>query len=267
MKLKNLLSQYPRIADADEEVKEFLNSLSEEDLKHVVIDYNDIDKIASFENPLSLHMSHRIYGYCSDSSALTVELIIDSISSYFNMFPSQIKQPEKQGDKCVIKVCIPHINNNLQLIKDAFRLFEYRLSTPIDNFKQGNFIWLFFEPKDDAKEIRIEETTLYFLIPYRKRGSIKHFGCFPYSMMFNYFRNVYLLRGSMDKEEIRRICALKRNSDPDLSTINKFALYTLDLNKISDDVKLYLDPNNHYGIYTPDTIFPDAIKDMEELIV
>ncbi len=250
----------------NEEVKEFLCTLSEEDLKQIVIDYNDIDKIASFENPLTLHILHRIYGYGSGSPAFAADRIIEYISSYFNMFPSQIKQAEMQDGKCAIKVCIPHICDNIQLVKEAFRLFEYRLCTPEDEIKRDRFVWLHFEPKDDTAEIRREETRLYFLIPYRKRGCIKHFGRFPYDNgLFHYFRNVYLLRGSINKDEIRKICALKRDANSDLSAINRFALYTLDLNKIPDEAKLYLDPNNHYGIYTPDTISPSVIINMEEL--
>lgn len=34
-------------------------------------------------------------------------------------------------EKCAIKVCIPHICDNIKLIKEAFRLFEYRLCTPV----------------------------------------------------------------------------------------------------------------------------------------
>ncbi len=46
-------------------------------------------------------------------------------------FPTQIKQHEMHDEKCAIKVCIPHICDNIKLIKEAFRLFEYRLCTPV----------------------------------------------------------------------------------------------------------------------------------------
>ena len=66
MELKHVLSQYLHITETDDEgVKEFLNTLSVEDLEQIVIDYQSIDKIASFENPLTLHMLWRIYGFCS----------------------------------------------------------------------------------------------------------------------------------------------------------------------------------------------------------
>ena len=262
---KHVLSQYPHIAETDDvEVKEFLRTLNHEDLEQIVIDYQSINKTASFDDPLTLHMLWRIYGYCSHT--YPTEQVIEYISSYFAMFPTQIRKQETKEGKCFIKVCIPLIADNITVIKEAFRLFEYRLRTPEGELKQGHFAWLLFEQKDDTVEIRDEETTLYFLIPYRKRGSINYFGRLPYENgLFNYHRNVYFLKGSTSKEEIKRICTLKRDANPSISNIDRFALYTIDLNKIPSDAKLYLDPNNSYGVYAPHAVSQDAIINMEEL--
>ncbi|MBD5315360.1 MAG: hypothetical protein HDS08_04275 [Bacteroides sp.] len=265
MELKHVLSQYPHITETDnEEVKEFLRALSHEYLEQIVIDYQRIDKVASFENPLTLHMPYLINGYCSVN--YQIDEVIEYISSYFDMFPSQIRKQEAKEDKCFIKVCIPLVAENITVIKEAFRLFEYRLRTPVEELKQGHFAWLHFEQKDDAEEIRNEETTLYFPLPYRKRGCIKHFGHLPYkNELFNFHRNIYLLKGSTDKEEIKRICSSKRDDNTAISDIDRFALYTIALNKIPRDAKLYLDPTNTYGIYTPHAISQAAIINIEEL--
>lgn len=265
MELKHVLSQYPHITETDDrEVNEFLCTLSHEDLEQIVIEYQSIYKTASFGNPLTLHMPCAIYGYCSLD--YPIEEVIEYVSSYFDMFPTQIRKQETQEGTCFIKICIPLVANNIELIKEAFRLFEYRLCTPVGELKQGHSAWLLFEQKNDAVEIRDEETTLYFLIPYRKRGCINYFGRFPYeNELFNYHRNVYFLKGSTSKEEIKRICSSKRDANPKISNIDRFALYTIDLNKIPSDAKLYLDPNNSYGIYTPHAVSQDAIVDMEEL--
>ena len=169
---KHVLSQYPHITETDnEEVKEFLSTLSHEDLEQIVIDYQSINKTASFDDPLTLHMLWRIYGYCSHT--YPTKQVIEYISSYFDILPTQIRKQETEEGTCFIKTCIPIIADNINVIKEAFRLFEYRLSTAVEELKQGHFAWLLFEQKDDAAEIRKEETTLYFLIPYRKKGRIK----------------------------------------------------------------------------------------------
>lgn len=235
MELKHVLSQYPHITETDdEEVKEFLSTHSNEDLDKIVIDYQNIDKCSSFENPLTQHMPCRIYGYCSLD--YPIEEVIEYVSLYFDMFPYQIRKQETQDGSFHIKVCIPLVANNIELIKEAFRLFEYRLCTPEERLKHGHFAWLLFEQKDDAAEIRNAEDTIYFLIQYRKRGCINYFGRLPYeNELFNYHRNVYFLKGSTSKEEIKRICSLKRDANPKISNIDRFALYTIDLNKIPSD--------------------------------
>ena len=265
MELKHVLSQYPHITETDdEEVKEFLRPLSHEDLEQIVIDYQSIDKISSFENPLTLHMPYFINGYYSVN--YPIDELTEYISSYFDMFPSQIRKQEQQEGNILIKVCIPVLADNIELLKQAFRLFGYRLRTPVDELKPGHFAWLHFEQKDDAEEIRNKETTLYFLIAYRKRGCIEHFGHLPYkNELFSYHRNIYLLKGSTDEEEIKKICTSKRDDNTAISDIDRFALYTIDLNKIPRDAKLYLDPTNTYGIYTPHAISQAAIINIEEL--
>ena len=147
----------------------------------------------------------------------------------------------------------------------------YNLRTHIDGLNQGQFAWLLFEYrplKDDTDIIRKEEITLYFLLPYRKIGMIRHLGCFPPNAkneLFDCPRRLYFLKGSTSKEEIKRICTLKRDASPNISKIDRFALYTIDLNKIPSEAKLYLDPNNSYGVYTPHAVSQDAIINMEEL--
>ena len=79
MEVKHVLSQYPHITDTDnDEVKEFLSTLSHEDLEQIVIDYQSINKTASFDDPLTLHMLWRIYGYCSHT--YPTEQVIEYIS-------------------------------------------------------------------------------------------------------------------------------------------------------------------------------------------
>ena len=262
---KHVLNQYTHITETDdEELNKFLNTLSNEDLEQIVIDYQSIDKAASFENPLTLHMPYLINGYYSVN--YQINEVIEYISSYFNMFPSQIKKQKQQEGSILIKVCIPVLADNIELLKQAFRLFGYRLLTSVDELKPGHFAWLYFEQKDDAEEIRNEETTLYFLLPYRKIGCIDHFGHLPYkNELFNFHRNIYLLKGSTDEEEIKKICTSKRDDNSAIFAIDRFVLYTIDLNKIPRDAKLYLDHTNTYGIFTPRTISQDAIIKIEEL--
>lgn len=268
MEVKHVLRQYPHITETDnEEVKEFLSTLSHGDLEQIVIDYNCILKVSTIDNPLSLHM----IGHLLSTRSEQIDKVRSSILSYFDLYEHQIRIVKVGEDTNRIKVCIPMIEENLQRIQLAFDLFGYYLATPKEQLHQGQFTWLLFEYrplKDDTDRIRKEETTLYFLLPYRKIGMIRHLGFFPPNAkneLFDCPRRLYFLKGSTSKEEIKRICSLKRDANTYISNIDRFALYTIDLNKIPSDAKLYLDPNNSYGIYTPNVVSQDAIINMEEL--
>lgn len=265
---KHVLNQYPHITETgDEEVKKFLSTLSHEDLEQIVIDYSLILKSVDFDAAL-IYPNHT---FINPIDARPIGRVVSYISSYFDLLPKQIRSKKTLGGLCKIKICVPLINKNLQIIKRDMERLGYNLRTHLEGLDQGQFTWLLFEYrplKDDTDRIRKEETTLYFLLPYRKIGMIRHLGCFPPNAkneLFDCPRRLYFLKGSTSKEEIKRICSLKRDANHNISNIDRFALYTIDLNKIPSDAKLYLDPNNSYGIYTPNVVSQDAIINMEEL--
>lgn len=268
MEVKHVLCQYPHITETnDEEVKEFLSTLSHEDLEKIVIDYSWIFKPVSFDDVL-ICPDHT---FINPIDAHPISQVVSYISSYFDLLPKQIRSKKTRGGICKIKICVPLINKNLQIIKRDMELLGYNLRTDMEGLNQGQFAWLFFEYKplkDDTDKIRKEESYLYFLLPYRKIGMIRHLGVFPPNAkneLFDCPRRLYFLKGSTSKEKIKRICSLKRDANPNISNIDRFALYTIDLNKLPSDAKLYLDPNNSYGIYTPNVVSQDAIINIEEL--
>ena len=279
MEMKHVLSQYPHITETDdEEVKEFLRTLSHGDLEQIVIDYKWISKHPGFDSALSIELFNTnplspLKAYSInylDGKKFPIEYVVSDTRYYFDLLPNQIQHDMTEDGVCHIKMCIPLIEDNFRLIRMAMDYFGYNLCTPEQDLHQGHFTWILFEYrplKDDAARIREEETKVYYLIPYYKKGVLKQLGLnyIAQKELFNAPRKLYLLKGSLSKDDIKRICMMRRDANPNLSNTNRFLLYTIDLNKIPSDAKLYLDPNNSHGIYTPHVISQDAIINMEEL--
>lgn len=265
---KYVLSKYPHITEtSDDDVKKFLSTLSNENLERIVIDYSWIFKPVGFDDVLMCPSDHT---FINPIDARPINEVVSYTSSHFDLLPKQIRSTNTPGGVCKIRICIPLINKNLKIIKRHMKCLGYNLRTPVEQIHHGQFAWLLFEYrplKDDTDRIRKEETTLYFLLPYCKIGMIRHLGFSPKAKneLFDCPRRLYFLKGSTSKEDIKRICTLKRNVNPNISNIDRFALYTIDLNKIPSDAKLYLDPSNSYGIYTHKAIPQDAIINIEEL--
>ena len=196
----------------DKELKEFLNSLSEDELDKLCIYYADITHAAGHANPVTISMLNRPKINEGLIRTYPIEKTISYISSYFHLHPRQIiKKISAKNGISQIHVFVPSIKDNVQVMIDAMRSCGYYLGTPrLENIEPNTWVTLQFEPKiqeDNSEQIRNEENKLYHLTPYCNFGKIKHIGFSPRSKneLFNYPRGVYLLRGSLEDTEIKSI--------------------------------------------------------------
>lgn len=130
------------------------------------------------------------------------------------------------------------------------------------------FLDITYEPKyiDEANNIVRSNKVLYHLSPLPYKGKILKKGFIPSSKntQFTYPDRSYFFLGNVRKDEIKtwipvfRKYVEKYNNAP-------FCLYTIDVNKIPEDVTFYLDPNLKGGCYTADNISPYTIVSVEEI--
>lgn len=256
----------------DEELKKFLDSLSEEESEKLCMDYSKILHCAGFGNPLTILMLNRSIINEGLIRTYPIEKTISYISAYFDLHPKQVMVETSADDNIArIIVYIPSIKDNVQVMIDAMRYCGHHLRSPkVETIKPNTWVWLQFEPliqKDESRTIRNEENKLYHLTPYCNVGKIKHIGFSPRSKneLFNYPRCVYLLRGSLEDTEIKSIgknlCA-KNSSE---WNNGEYALITIDIDKIPNDVEMYLDKNYPHGIFVTKNIEPDVITDVRKI--
>lgn len=269
---KKIVLNYDKIRKTnDKDVKKFLDSISDEEIKKIWIDYRKIIKCASHDNPLTTDMELLL------SEALIntypVDKTVEYISSYFDFIPEQIEVYKSEAENNIfhIIVYIPVINDNLKLLEKAMSLCGYYLGWPKrEKIIEGQFNKLQFEPmiqKDESKIIRKEEDKLLHLTPYYNVGKIKHIGFSPRSKnyVFEYPGRVYFMRGSTDEELIKsfgeRLCTKNKSEGNN----GEYALITIDINKIPENVKMYYDPNFTFGIYVTENIKPNVITNIDKI--
>lgn len=255
----------------DNENGDFIDSIDFDEFKRIWFDYRDIIKCASYINPLTTHMDLALDdGFIK---AYPIDETIEYVSSYFDLIPQQFKlQNAESGDGIPrINICIPVIENNLQLIIKAMRICGYILEYPEEkDIAEDQFKWLKFKPqirKDESEKIRQEETELFYLTPYRNLGKIKHLGFSPRirNELFVYPGRVLFLRGTLHDEIIERVGKMLRWKKTDNGNNEKYALITIGLNKIPKDVEMYIDPDCPYGIFMTEHLSAEVITGIKEI--
>ena len=260
-----------RDAYNDEDVKNFLDSISDEDIEKIWVDYRKIIKCASHDNPLTTDM--QLFLNEALINTYPVDKTVEYISSYFDFITEQIEVYKVEAENNIyhIIVYIPVIKDNLELLEKAMSLCGYYLGCPKrKNIKKGQFNKLQFEPlvqKDESKIIRKEEIKLFHLTPYYNVGKIKHIGFSPRSKnyIFEYPGRVYFMRGSTDEEIIKSFGKNLCSKNASEGNNNEYALITIDVNKIPENVKMYYDPNFTFGIYVTENIRPNVIIDIKKI--
>ena len=256
--------------DREEKLKEFLNSLSEDELNKLCIRYAEITHAAGYANPLTISMLNKSKIDEGLTRTYPINKTISHISSYFNLHPRQIvKKVSAENEISHILVFIPSIKDNVQVMIEAMKSCGYYLGSPkLENIKPNTWVWLQFEPKtqeDNSEQIRNEEKTLMHLTPINNLRKIQSIGFSPRckNELFNYPNRLYFLRGSQDKNEIMNIGQQLCDANSSVDNEGKYALITLDLSRIPSEVNFSMDPNYPYGIFTTNNIRPDVITNVE----
>ena len=144
----------------DKFFNKFVSTLTEEKQKKLCVDYGCVLTHVSYNNPLSIDMQKPIReGLIKTYPA---DKTLEYIKNHFGLTDDQITKIHGANDIDVIKVAIPVVGDNLNIVKKAFRLCGYYLSSPKEEtIEQNKWVALQFEPKiedDISEKLRKEET-------------------------------------------------------------------------------------------------------------
>lgn len=223
---------------------------------------------ASFDNPISRNMRFPL----SEGLIKTYPLgsTIRYIKDYFKLSDDEIYPINAENGREQIAIKVPIVGDNLERVEKAFTLCGYYLGfSKKDKLKPNTIYELQFEKKYDddfSKQLRQHESILYHVSPTYYAEKIKHIGLTPRSRngMFDYPDRTYFIIGSA-KEIIPYVVSELDASLANKMNNGKYCVMTLDLKRIPENVKFYLDPNSKYSVYTYDNISPNSIIDTEEI--
>lgn len=194
----------------------------------------------------------------------TIEYISDALNLPTHMF--SIKDCYNGTKKIIIRT--PNKRGLKANLDKAMHLCGYYLSNKDFYKDDGRFLELRYEPKyiDKANDIVRDNGILYHLSPMPYRRKILEKGFIPKSksVMFKYPDRSYFFLGSMAKNEVKSWVKVFKNFNLAYGDA-PYCLYTIDVNKIPDNVNFFLDPNLRGGCYTADNIGPQAICSIEEV--
>lgn len=133
-------------------VKQFLDSLTREELEALLINYGDIVHVASYSNPLTIQMGKNLHEGLIHT--YPIGKTISYVKSYFQLNDRQIQEVQAENEVSHIVVLIPMIGDNIGQVQRAMALCGYYLgyNKEVDT-EYGKWVQMQFEPqiKDDSK--------------------------------------------------------------------------------------------------------------------
>ena len=250
------------MSESKKRITKILSNYTIEELNECINNFSKKFHLATFNNPLSYLMKEQI----NESLIRTYPLdaTVKYIKNYFGLKDNMVEPVSIESGNYIF-VYMPNFNDNLEQMLKAMQFCGYYLAFPKkENVEQNKWVELQFEPIhdiDNSKQIREEEKIVYHLTPSYNEGKIKNYGFIPKSKnnKFNYPDRIYLIRGSATNREIYTIGEqLNKINSSDRNT-GEYILYTIDLSKLPEHIKLFIDPNYDYGIYTTDNIPVNSI--------
>lgn len=197
-----------------------------------------------------------------------IRTTVKYISDALNIPLSSFKTVTAHNFTKFIKVTIPNMEDRRKAIDKAMHLCGYYCSK--EDYYKGDkrFLDLTYEPKyiDEADYIVRLNKVLYHLSPLPYKEKILSKGFIPKSgnTKFTYPNRSYFFLGNVGKNNVKEwIPTFKYHNKKYKNT--PYCLYTIDVNKIPEDVTFYLDPNLKGGCYTADNISPYTILSVEEI--
>lgn len=167
-----------------------------------------------------------------------------------------------------IKVTIPNIEKHRKNLDKAMHLCGYYCSKKELYNGDKRFLKLIYEPKyiDEADYIIRSNDVLYHLSPLPYKNKILKKGFIPKSnsTKFKYTDRSYFFLGTIGKNVVKEWVPVFRKYNQKYND-TPYCLYTIDVNKLSDNITFYLDPNLKGGCYTSDNIGPNSIVSVEEI--
>ena len=229
------------------------------------------DNIDSFDNN-SLIGEGLIKTYPIDKS-------IRYIARKYGLAPQQVQvRPMDNGIKTVDIICLILPNNidgnTLGDIKHDMKACGYFNNQEPIQIENINYFLLTFEPKfseDVSEMVREKYHYLFHSAPSIYSEKIARNGLIPKSKnsLFFYPDRTFLMMG--DSLNSRQLNVLKnvqnrRNAHVDNNNpieTKEHVLVTIDVSKLSTNIRFYCDPLAHGAIFTYDNIPPNAIANIE----
>lgn len=229
-------------------------------------DFRGIYHSPTYNNPITLYINQNL----NEGLLITypIDKTIKYICNYFNFPPSQVDKIKGVDGTEKIAVSFYNIGKNVEIMSKAMDICGYYLSFPKESHIPNNeWVRLEYEPKfqnDITSDILANEKFLIHITPFYNVKKIKSIGFSPRyrNDMFNYPDRVYFVKGSTDEQIIINLANRLSTFNKSAGNNGEYALIKIDLNKISDNVKFYSDPNFIDGVYTKDNISPDVITDI-----
>lgn len=250
-------------------IREVLNENLEDFYVRQWVDYSEIKHPVNYSSPLALYMRNELKEGLIHT--YPVDKTVDYIRNYFKLDVNQIKKVPSENGVYYIIVEIPTISDNLEQVIKAMNLCGYYLSYPkFDSVPKNKWVTLQFEPKfqeDDTEKIKANTDKLIHLTPSYNLDKIKKIGFTPKTKngLFDFPDRVYFLTDGTDVNSLINIAKNLKDYKSNSDFIKSFSVIFVDVDLIPDKIKLYLDPNYIFGVYTYDNIPADTISEIEEI--
>ena len=216
----------------------------------------------SYDNPLSIDM-------CKEGinegliKTYPFEKMMRYVMEYFNIPRFYMHDYENNGVKC-IAIDLPKNEIFQERVDKAMNLCGYfeSIRTSI-----GDLDRIHYEPKFEEEEQEIGDI-LYHVTHHSNKDKIKKIGLCPYSKntLFNYPSRVYFFKEDTPISEI--INSAKALNNYAIRDFNDgiYSILKIDIDKLPNNVRFFVDPNYRHGLYTMNNIPPNCIIDDGEVV-
>ena len=222
-----------------------------------------------YDNPIisSLHLTEGKYlvneaEYATYPARTSINYICKSLN-----IPKEFLSVESNADGTeFINAILLNKQNTLNNVEKAMHLCGYYKAKEFYYKGDERLIYRKYEPKyiDEANDIVRDCKYLYHLSPLSYMEKIMNYGFVPKSNngAFMYPDRCYFFMDTMNINDIKSWIPSFKKANKNYNK-SKYVLYTIDVNKIRNNVIFYLDPNLKGGIYTMDNITPNTIANSE----
>lgn len=255
----------------NESTREMLEGVERKELVWMDRDYTGIHKNPTYLNPLTIYM----HGPIREGIIRTypTDTAIRYMKEYFDFENFQIKKEKAFNGIEKIKIAVLNINHNVDEVEKAMHLCGYYLSYPRkETLPENSTVTLLFEPlwtNEEAGKIRTEahrhkrngKAVLLHITPAYKLGKIKNIGLCPRfnNEYLKYPERIYFLNGVTPEEYIESLGRQLSKNNPSPKNNGKYILLAIDIDKVPERNRFFLDPNYPFACYTLDNIPPEAI--------